>query len=398
MATRFTGGASYTFSKKDRSYAHRRPYLRSSDVPDAPYMGDPEDRLTSAFMDSYGLAAVQMRTPAFAEMLGDAMAADAGREMLERFLGDAGTRFHAALARDLVPVVNAGAAAGRLQVRAGFQKAGALAVNHLPQRGMNPGDPVFGRRPKPLPPYRRLLRIPARRINIQPATQGRVGGQVAQTYLDAVNALALDLVGYIDDTQKAGILEVLDDGMRKGDDADILSMRIANLVGLDPRWQRAVQNFENGLLNAATPLPSALIQRRVQDYSDWLRERRGIRIARTELMRGMNTGRLLGWHDQAASGEFDAATSIKVWSAAPDACPVCRAEDGNKVVGIDTPFTLSSGAKVVMPPAHPHCRCTAVIRPRYTGSPPDVEQRERDLDALYDPEMQRLLASQPQAT
>lgn len=352
-------------------------------------------------MDSYGLAAVQMRTPAFAEMLGEAVAAGAAHGMVtvERFLADAGTRFHTALTRDLVPVVNAGAAAGRLQAQGGFQKAGAavgpLAVNPTRQSSNPPLSRIA--RPKPLPPYRRLLRIPARRLAIPPATLGRTGGQVAQTYLDAVNALALDLVGHIDNTQRQGILEALDDGMRKGDDVDIISMRIANLVGLDPRWQRAVQNFENGLLNAAAPLPGALIQRRVQDYSDWLRERRGIRIARTELMRGMNTGRLLGWHDQASSGEFDAATSIKVWSAAPDACPVCKEEDGNKVVGIDTPFTLSSGATVVMPPAHPHCRCTAVIRPRYTDNPPDVEQRERDLDALYDPAMQRLLASQPQA-
>ena len=186
--------------------------------------------------------------------------------------------------------------------------------------------------------------------------------------------------------------------MRKGDDVDILSMRIANLVGLDPRWQRAVFNFESRLNSGKENLPPDLVQKRVQDYSDWLRERRGIRIARTELMRGMNDGRLAGWNEQAAAGYFDPVMSEKEWSAAPGACPDCSAMNGVRVTGISTLFLTDHGT-VLMPPAHPHCRCTAVLHPVHSGdgaSAPDADQVAMDHATLNEPSLQRLLASQPQ--
>lgn len=165
----------------------------------------------------------------------------------------------------------------------------------------------------------------------------------------------------IDDSQRGGILDALDDAITRGFDVDLISMRIANLVGLFPRWQMAVTNLGNKM--AAQGKKQKEIDYRTARYSDWLRERRGIMIARTELMTAMNTGRMNGWYQQSEMGLLDPELSIKEWSSSLDACPVCAALNGTSVQGIEGTFDAGQFGKVKAGPAHPSCRCVVLIHP-----------------------------------
>ena len=388
------------FTQPDTRYAHHRQYLKAGDVPTIPYLGGPEDRFASAFRSTYQTLVHVLRTPTFQEHLASAVEStgvSGALALLDRYIDDTNDRLAVGINREIRPVVYAGAARAR-QITP-FAKASSEALA-LPRSRPRPA-PRSRRAPgpyRPLPPYRQLLRIPWNKYSPPPATQGRTRGHVNQAYLNATDLLTLSLVQKINETQKDKIVDVIRDAVRKGQNIDIASMRVANMVGLFPRWQQAVLNFQYQL--EQQNLPNRVIQTRVNDYADWLRERRGIMIARTELVRAMNTGRLIAWHEMADDGQFSATETIKEWVAAPDACPKCLALDGKRITNIDNKFR-SGNDYYVMPPAHPHCRCTVVIHPAVTdddetpSSGTDESQAVQDEAALNDPEMQQLLGIEP---
>ena len=391
------------FPRPNARYSHHTPFVKASEIPPMPYLGGPEDRFASVFNSTYQSLVHILRTPTFHEHLAAAIRSDGtvgARDLLNRYIADTNRNFMVGIGRELRPIVNVGAATARTESRAKLNlnltkaSSSALAVPDLNRRRRRAPH----RRPAPLPPYRRLLRIPPRRSTIPRAIHGRTRGHVEQAYLNAVDLLTLSLVNNINDTQKDKILVALTDSIRKGDDIDRTSMRVANMVGLFPRWQQAVLNLQNRLELQGTLSPRA-IQSRVNDYSDWLRERRGIMIARTELIRGLNTGRLISWHEQADQGLLSATESVKTWSSAPDACPDCLALDGTSVTGIDKHFRGPHGW-LVMPPAHPHCRCSVTLQP--VGMPENDDdaayhQTQAELDAvdMADPELARILTTMP---
>lgn len=73
-------------------------------------------------------------------------------------------------------------------------------------------------------------------------------------------------------------------------------------------------------------------------------------IARTEVMRASNYGRIKTW-------ERSGVVKYKEWLTAFDdrTCAICSALDGERVP-LDKNFSIG----VYMPPAHPNCRCTAI--------------------------------------
>lgn len=274
--------------------------------------------------------------------------------------------------RVLVPAGNMGAAEGEREVergrrRWGFWKAGgqstAARSDQVPTVPVGTGSitPLYpGSFPSQVPPRRQLLRIPKPRIIIQPTSQVGRFTSAPQVHLDAVSQLPIDLVTLIDDSQREGIRTTLDEAIRHGYDPDMIGMQIANMVGLFPRWQNAVVNLGNGM--RAKGKSEKEIAYRMGRYSDWLRERRGIMIARTELMTALNTGRIAGWYQQADQGLLDPTLSSKEWLDAPGSCEICHALAGTKVVGLDSLFDTPFG-KVKSGPCHPHCRCVTLLHP-----------------------------------
>lgn len=75
-------------------------------------------------------------------------------------------------------------------------------------------------------------------------------------------------------------------------------------------------------------------------------------IARTEGMKGFNTGRRKGY-------EKSGLVKGKQWIVTYDdrLCPICRPM-ANKTAGLKDYFVTNEGLRVLEPPVHPQCRCT----------------------------------------
>lgn len=93
------------------------------------------------------------------------------------------------------------------------------------------------------------------------------------------------------------------------------------------------------------PRTAAELSRRLK-----LMEHRARTIARTEVQRAANMGRYHAWEK---SGKVEG----KEWLTYFDdrTCPICAGLDGERRK-LSEPFSIG----VMMPPAHPNCRCTAV--------------------------------------
>jgi hypothetical protein len=144
-------------------------------------------------------------------------------------------------------------------------------------------------------------------------------------------------------------------------------------VGLFPRWANAVENrFQSSLTSfMGGGMSYGDAHDRAQNLADAYRERlidkRCTMIARTEVIRAANEGRAQSWQQAADAGLIDPATTTKEWIAESDACDECSDLDTEEVL-MDDDF--SSGDD--MPPAHPNCRCTAVLVP--DGEPTPKEE------------------------
>lgn len=144
---------------------------------------------------------------------------------------------------------------------------------------------------------------------------------------------------------------------------DELSRAIRPMVGLD--WRQAIANenyylkmIENGVK------PKVALDKSIR-YSARQNRYRAYRIARTELVFAYSNGVYYGTKQAQEQGLL--GKSVKVWCCADDerCCPTCSALDGVEV-GIDDDFDFKT--KLIEPgirrtsPAHPHCRCSILIK------------------------------------
>ncbi len=145
---------------------------------------------------------------------------------------------------------------------------------------------------------------------------------------------------------------------------------IARSVGLHDKWQAAVdKSFERNLdqlIEAGIDPEEAevMAQQMADNYSKQLIKSRASNIARTEVATAQNQGRYLHWQQLSDSGVINPATAVKEWRTAPefvsskvDVCPICEPMDGARAPLFDEFLEVD----VLMPPAHPNCRCRAVL-------------------------------------
>lgn len=109
----------------------------------------------------------------------------------------------------------------------------------------------------------------------------------------------------------------------------------------------AVQRGEMTLLEAQTDAKAR--KEAMQRY-------RAIAIARTETAFAYNAGQLNGILEAQQEGKL-AYEVNKIWSAAPGCCDECQALDGS-TRKLESHWKAKDGSKVMMPPLHPHCRCS----------------------------------------
>jgi len=149
--------------------------------------------------------------------------------------------------------------------------------------------------------------------------------------------------------------------MARGVRAERMVAVITRTVGLLEREEAAVDRRHRLLLDQGVSDDRA--DKLSDKYADQLLRQRGRRIARTETIAAQNQGLLFAWLDARDAGQLPAVE--REWSASPPSprtCAICLELDGT-TTGLDEPFESAIlGEAVMMPPAHPSCRCTVKLR------------------------------------
>lgn len=248
-------------------------------------------------------------------------------------------------------------------------KEGARAFNEV--RLMNAATGGRGTSPPALPPT--AFSDPPPSPGPRAKLYGTLRFDVTNPYaIMHAERFAADLVREVTRSTRAAIREAVVDSFRNGFTADQLARRLRTTIGLTTRQARSVQSYRERL-EAREILSGPQVEVLVRRYFRKVRNRRAETIARTEILRASNEGRLQGWRSAADVGWLDVNASVKEWVSTadgpsfdpskPSTCEVCSAMDEVKVMGIEGEFTLGSGRKVQSPPAHPNCRCTVIIHP-----------------------------------
>lgn len=221
------------------------------------------------------------------------------------------------------------------------------------------------------PPY-----VPPEDPGVPAAPSPRSGGFYATARFDMTNPFAIaqaerfagDLVRQVTRTTRMAIRDTIVDAFRNGVTVDVTARRLRETIGLTRAQARAVANFRDRLERRGD-LDESQVDRATRRYYRKTLRRRAQTIARTEIMRASNHGRMEAWHSAADMGLIDLDASTKEWVTAPERsrygppCQVCLPMDGVKVVGADSLFSLPDGRQVSGPPAHPNCRCVPVLWP-----------------------------------
>jgi len=204
---------------------------------------------------------------------------------------------------------------------------------------------------------------------------------VQQVILDYIDPAAVQyaqtrgaaLVRDIDAANRTAVRYVIRDSMAKGRPPLETARLLRDTVGLHTRWARAVDNFGQSTMSRL--VRSGMSQGRAQEqtdelmkqYRDRLIRRRAEMIARTETQLAQNMGRQTSWNAAYSSGLL-AGESEKEWLVAPSGsrrgapCDICTELAGQRVQ-----WNAAFPTGHTMPPAHPHCRCTAVLIPPSRG-------------------------------
>lgn len=184
---------------------------------------------------------------------------------------------------------------------------------------------------------------------------------------------AAALVTDIDTANRTAIRYVIRDSLAQGRSPYDTARMLRQTVGLHTRWARAVDNYDTTTIRQlirAGMTPEAARARAdvmTKTYRDRLIRRRAEMIARTELQLAQNMARQTSWDGAYKTGLLD-GSSQKEWLVAPSGsrrgapCEICSSLNGKRVQ-----WNAAFPTGHTMPPAHPHCRCTAVLIPPSRG-------------------------------
>ena len=200
------------------------------------------------------------------------------------------------------------------------------------------------------------------------------------------------LVTDITSANRTALRYVIRDSLAAGRDPMSTARLVRDTVGLHTRWARAVVNYDAAQMSQALRAGMTPVQARtrvdglVKTYRDRLIRRRSEMIARTEIQLAQNMARQSSWTGAQKVGLLD-GSSQKEWLVAPSGsrrgapCDVCAGLNGSRVQ-----WNAAFPTGHTMPPAHPHCRCTAVLIPPargLTGLPSqDMDRWLRELQAM----------------
>lgn len=188
-----------------------------------------------------------------------------------------------------------------------------------------------------------------------------------------------EVVNLIQDT----VEDVLEGNISVSDAQKLLRRQ----VGLHERWRKAVENSylrtlesyrKSGMTEEEAKLAA---QKASEKYQDRLIKARAKNIARTEVATAQNEGRWQAWQDAQDANLVDLSKAWKEWRTAPEfvsskmvVCAICAPLDGKRIP-VNENFQTGLRSQpdgIKMPPAHPSCRCRAVL---VTLSFEEIERR-----------------------
>lgn len=196
---------------------------------------------------------------------------------------------------------------------------------------------------------------------------------IDQRAVDWARTRSAQLVTEIDQSNRLAIRRTISESFTKPATVDQTARKLRQIVGLHSRWANAVLKFDDAnyvrfIKDGMTPdVARAKADTLTERYRNRLIRRRAEMIARTEIQSAQNFARQAAWDAGAKTGYVD-TRSMKEWRTAPlgssygPPCPICAEMRGRRV-----PWNGTFASGHSMPPAHPHCRCTAVLVPPSRG-------------------------------
>lgn len=170
----------------------------------------------------------------------------------------------------------------------------------------------------------------------------------------------------ITDETRTAVRKLIRKGLTEGIEPKRLAKEIKPLIGLNARQAIAVQNARAAWEKSG--LDAASIDKHAARYTEKLRKKRALMIARTETIGSSNRGQLHAWRGAAKAGLLDPAITRRVWIATEGArtCDYCKKLNGTEIPfpseGFDNTNPKAALKKIQHPPLHPHCRCTVGLR------------------------------------
>jgi hypothetical protein len=182
------------------------------------------------------------------------------------------------------------------------------------------------------------------------------------------------LVREITDETRSAIQKIILDALNGDYTIDDAGELVSRVIGLTERQAKAVENSYNAtienLVKDGMSRRSAIVRASelAKAYRERLITKRGEMIARTEIMRAANNGRMLSWAQAMDAGLIE-PTMQKEWRTFPGygatgPCPICL-----ELRGVTVPVLSEFPNGALMPPGHPFCRCTAILVPPTRGLP-----------------------------
>ena len=211
-----------------------------------------------------------------------------------------------------------------------------------------------------------LARILAQGFRVTGETTGaEVAQQTGQSFaFDAVNPRSVNwarqnsarLVLDVTNEGREAIRRVLGEAFSEGIDVRRTARRIRESIGLTSRLEQAVIHYRRDL--RADGRTAEAIDRLGARYSTKLLNYRSKVIARTEIISASAHGQHEAWKQAIHEGVLGPQTQ-RIWLVAYDdrVCETCLPME-DQTVGMDEQFITGDGESVLMPPAHPACRCT----------------------------------------
>lgn len=354
-----------TFTSRFPVVFNPRPQVRAtqSSVLIPPHQGHLETMFTEAWERAWVPVRAHLRSQAFIDQLGARPTA----EMMEAVIE--GYSRHAYAVMENVETI----------LHTVIVNAVADAENNYPiSQGRNDPEPVEKGNPFTMGtgPWQRWRERNGLGASATPVTAPSTLDPEIR-YRNLARKLRVDMIEMITKKQQQAIHSILTREMttRRGKTrsvtdnkfwerkARLAATHIADVIGLNARWCKAVENMRGSMEGAEHPARADVIERRVRRYADGLLIKRGVMIARTEMFRAMNAGRQEYWELKVAKGETRGFRVEKWLETMPGACIECVAASDPDASGtpkryaLDGKFDYRDGEMVPYPPIHVHCRC-----------------------------------------